>query len=65
MTEFGVAIYVDRIQRLWVVRDREGHFWTLPQTENAWEHRRPFEITSETSLESVPGHYRYLLRLPF
>ncbi|QDU27150.1 hypothetical protein ETAA8_22350 [Anatilimnocola aggregata] len=63
--EFVVALYVDRTTQQWVVRDRAGNFWSLPSENIAWENRRPFEPLPENSLEPIPGHYRYLLRLPF
>ncbi|WP_425619215.1 hypothetical protein NA78x_002953 [Anatilimnocola sp. NA78] len=63
--DFVVALYVDRATQQWVVRDREGNFWSLPRENSEWEHRCPFEPLPENSLESIPGHYRYLLRLPF
>jgi hypothetical protein len=59
-----VGIYVDRASGQWVVRDPEGGFWTLPPTDTPWDDRRPFSPTGETELEPVPGHYRYMLRLP-
>ncbi|VTT97861.1 unnamed protein product [Gemmataceae bacterium] len=59
-----VAIYVDRESGQWVVRDPEGDFWTLPPTDTPWDDRRPFCPTEGTELEPVPGHYRYMLRLP-
>lgn len=60
------AIFVDRACREhWIVRDPEGHFWIVPSVENAWECRRPFEPTQDTELESIPGHYRFMLGLPF
>ena len=59
-----VAIYVDRSNGQWIVRDGEGNFWSLPTTENPWDDRQPFFPAEETELESVPGHYKYLLGLP-
>ena len=60
------AIFVDRsCKDYWIVRDPEGNFWIVPPGENAWERRRPFSPTEETELESVPGHYRFTLGLPF
>lgn len=63
--EFAVALYVDRATQQWVVRDRKGNFWSLPTANDAWENRRPFKPQLENSLEPIPGHYKYLLRLPF
>lgn len=61
-----VAIFVDRsCTEHWIVRDPEGNFWIVPSVENAWESRRPFHPTEETELEPIPGHYRFMLRLPF
>lgn len=60
------AIFVDRAcTEHWVVRDPQGNFWIVPSVDNAWEHRRPFQLTEETDLESIPGHYRFMLGLPF
>lgn len=53
----AVAIYVDRSQSQWIVRDRDGAFWIVTPSENAWETRHPFLITEEAKLEPVPGHY--------
>jgi len=58
------VIFVDRSQRQWVVLDREGNYWTVPSTENAWDQRQPFQITGETDLQPIPGHYKHLLGLP-
>jgi hypothetical protein len=61
-----VALFVDRSRpEHWVVRDPEGVFWLVPPVANPWENRQPFDPTGETELEPVPGHYRYLLDLPF
>lgn len=60
-----VAIYVDRLCRQWVVRDPEGRFWILPSGEDCWEQRKPYTPNDELNLESVPGHYKAILRLPF
>lgn len=60
-----LALYVDRSVQRWIVRDAEGHFWLLPDAENAWERREPFLPTDETDLEPVPGHYKDMLGLPF
>jgi hypothetical protein len=60
------AIYVDKAQpQHWIVRDPDGNFWIVPPVENPWDSRQPFEPTEETELESVPGHYKYMLGLPF
>jgi hypothetical protein len=60
-----VALFVEKSSRQWVVRDPEGNFWIVPSVENGWDHRQPFHPTEESELESVPGHYRYMLNLPF
>lgn len=61
-----VALYVDRTQpRHWIVRDPEGNFWIVPPVENPWDNRQPFEPNEATDLEPVPGHYKYMLGLPF
>jgi hypothetical protein len=60
-----IAIYVDRSTQQWIVRDPNGSFWLLPSGENAWDQREPYQPTDETELEPVPGHYKYLLGLPF
>lgn len=60
-----VTIYVDRSRGQWIVHDTDGNFWLVPQTETPWDDRQPFFPTEETELEPVPGHYRYMLRLPF
>ncbi len=61
-----VALFVDRTQpEYWIVRDPDGNFWLVPPVDNAWDSRQPFVPTEETELEPVPGHYRYMLGLPF
>jgi len=60
-----VGIYVDRATRQWVVRDADGNFWALPQSDNPWDDRQPFSPAEEAELEPVPGHYKYLLGLPY
>jgi hypothetical protein len=34
-------------------------------TDKPWEERQPFTPSDETELESVPGHYKQMLGLPF
>ena len=63
--KYAVALYVDRATQQWVVRDPEGNFWQLSADEDCWEHRLPFHLTDDTLLEMVPGHYQYMLNLPF
>ncbi len=63
--KYVVALFVDRSSQQWVVRDAEGNFWLLPAGDNPWDDRQPFYPTEESDLESIPGHYRYLLNLPF
>jgi hypothetical protein len=60
-----VALFVDRATGRWVVRDPDGKFWSLPSTDHAWDARQPFFPAEETDLEPVPGHYQYMLGLPF
>lgn len=60
-----IAIFVDRSTQQWIVRDPEGSFWILPGGDDAWDRREPFQPTEETDLEPIPGHYKYLLQLPF
>ncbi len=59
-----VAIYVDRANGQWIVRDGEGSLWGLPPTDAPWDDRQPYNPTEDAELEPVPGHYRYLLGLP-
>jgi hypothetical protein len=61
----SVALFVERSSQQWVVRDPEGNFWIIPSVANAWDQRQPFYPTEESVLEAVPGHYIYLLDLPF
>lgn len=60
-----VSIYVDRISQRWIVRDPDGNLWIVPVVERPWDHRQPLRMTDEIELEPVPGHYKYLLNLPF
>jgi hypothetical protein len=60
-----VALYVDKASQQWVVRDLDGNFWSLPSTETPWDGRQPFTPAEETELEPVPGHYKYMLGIPF
>jgi hypothetical protein len=65
-TKSLVSLFVDRTSpEGWVVRDPEGNFWLVPPVDSPWENRRPFYPTEEMELEPVPGHYKYLLELPF
>jgi hypothetical protein len=59
-----IALFAERSSGQWVVRDAQGALWILPQVDNPWDHRQPFELTEGAELESVPGHYRYVLGLP-
>jgi hypothetical protein len=47
------------------VQDQQGRFWMVPSGQNSWERRQPFEPTEEADLEPIPGHYKYVLGLPF
>ena len=60
----AMSLYVDRESRQWIVRDTDGDFWVLPHTDHPWDDRSPFFPTEDTSLEPIPGHYRFLLGLP-
>jgi hypothetical protein len=60
-----VAIFVDRSSGQWIVRDPEGNFWLVPSGDNPWDNRQPFDPSEEMDLEPVPGHYKYMLNLPF
>jgi hypothetical protein len=60
------AIYVDRTcTDHWIVRDPQGNFWIVPSVENPWDSRRPFQPTEQTDLQPIPGHYLFMLGLPF
>ena len=59
------TIYVEKSLQQWIVHDPEGNFWILPPSEEAWEQRKPFTPDKECELEPVPGHYKYMLGLPF
>ena len=59
------ALFLQRSKQQWIVRDPEGTYWIVPFSEDGWDQREPFEPTEETELEPLPGHYRYLIRLPF
>ena len=58
------GVYVERASRQWVVLDPDGQFWILPAGADPWPNRQPFELTEDTGLDPVPGHYRYTLGLP-
>ena len=58
------SLYVDKHTRQWIVKDPEGSFWIVPLTDNPWRDREPFQPTEESDLEPVPGHYKYMLKLP-
>jgi hypothetical protein len=60
-----VALFVDRSCRQWIVRDPDGNFWVLPPVDHPWDERQPFDPTSETDLEPVPGHYQDVHGIPF
>ena len=60
----GMTLYVDRATQQWIVRDADGNLWVVPSVENAWDHRQQFQLTDETDLEPIPGHYKYMLGLP-
>lgn len=60
-----VYIYVDRLSQQWIVRDPDGKFWIVPVVDHPWEHRQPAQLSDQMELEPVPGHYKYMLGLPF
>lgn len=60
-----IALFVDRVGRQWIVRDPDGNFWSIPSSEDAWNHRQPFQLTEEADLEPIPGHYKDMFHLPF
>ena len=60
-----IALFVDGTNQQWVIRDPEGKYWILPGGNDAWDNRQPFQLTADTELEPIPGHYKYLLGLPF
>lgn len=59
------GLFVDRSSQHWIVRDPDGNFWLVPPADDAWEKRQPFEPSEEMQIEPVPGHYKYMLGLPF
>ncbi|HLN31353.1 MAG TPA: hypothetical protein VK395_26665 [Gemmataceae bacterium] len=63
--QIKLTLFVRRASQQWVVLDPEGNFWVLPSVENPWDQRQPFFPTEEDELEPVPGHYKYMLGLPF
>ncbi|HWB10842.1 MAG TPA: hypothetical protein VG826_16550 [Pirellulales bacterium] len=66
VTKRTVSLFIDRSSpEHWVVRDPDGNFWLVPPIDSAWENRRPFFPSEDMELEPVPGHYKYLLELPF
>ena len=61
-----VALYVDKARpQHWIVRDPDGQFWIVPPVENPWANRQPIDLNEDAELEPVPGHYKYMLGLPF
>jgi len=57
-----VSLYVDRsLPNCWIVRDLAGDFWMVPAGPQGWYRRQPYSLTEDAQLESIPGHYRYLL----
>jgi len=64
LTKQTVSLYVDRTNEKWIARDLDGSLWLVPSAQDGWNHREPFEITEETCLEPVPGHYRFMLGIP-
>jgi hypothetical protein len=60
-----LGVCVEKGRQQWVVLDPEGNFWIVPSGDGSWDRRQPFHPTEETDLEPAPGHYQYLLGLPF
>jgi hypothetical protein len=57
-----LTLYVDRnLPNCWIVRDGAGEFWMVPSGDGAWDRREPYTPGEDAQLESVPGHYRYML----
>src|SRR5262249_22210419 len=42
-----------------------GNFWTPPPVENPWDQREPLPVPGGADFEPGPGHYKYMLALPF
>jgi hypothetical protein len=64
--QMKLTLFVHRASQQWVVLDQDGDFWILPSNnESPWDQRQPFTPTEENELEPIPGHYKYLLGLPF
>jgi hypothetical protein len=61
----SIALFVDRQTQQWIVCDPDGNYWALPTGDDAWEQRQVFDPSADADLESIPGHYKYLLKLPF
>jgi len=61
-----VTLFVDRSSHSGLFWTR-GQFWIVPSVENPSDQRQPvLTATEETcALEPVPGHYKYMLGLPF
>jgi hypothetical protein len=59
-----LALYVDRSNQQWIVRDHDGNYWIVPAGQDAWDQRQPFYPTPDTELEPIPAHYKYTLGLP-
>jgi hypothetical protein len=58
----AMSLYVDKVRpEHWIVCDREGRFWIVSPGQDAWAKREPFQPSEEAELESVPGHYLYML----
>jgi hypothetical protein len=62
LEQHQLSLYVDRsLPNCWVVRDGAGEFWIVPPGDQAWQRRQPYSLSEGSQLESVPGHYKYLL----
>jgi hypothetical protein len=61
-----VSLYVDKAcPAYWIVRDEQGRFWMVPPGEDSWARRQPYEPGEDAELDPIPGHYKYMLGLPF
>jgi hypothetical protein len=58
----AMSLYVDKDRpEHWIVRDGEGQFWIVPPGEDAWTRREQFQPSDDVELQTVPGHYFYML----
>jgi hypothetical protein len=60
-----VNLFADRCSQQWVVLDTDGNYWILSTSDdNPWGQRLPFNLTEETELEPMPGHYKHMFGIP-